>query len=331
MPLHPDPRRTKAGKYASRKDFHTNLTRGTIENRSMMAISNSPLSCRVKSRLHPYLHWSKFPCQLSRHHPLASWAFDGFRLGFLCLVLISILLPVAVPAATPEAAAARAHRIYTDARALYKQSPADASAVCKFAEAVFEWAEFANSDAQRADLAQEGIEAAQHGISMTPSNAACCYYLALNFGQLARTKKLGALKLVDEMEAAFLKAISFDANVDYAGPHRSLGLLYRDAPGWPASIGSRPKAREHLKRAVELQPDFPENRLVLLESLLKWGDQKTVAGLFPETQAVLDRAKEKFTGEKWVDSWSDWDKRWLKIQQKAAAPSRNLEPPKHRS
>jgi hypothetical protein len=47
---------------------------------------------------------------------------------------------------------------------------------------------------------------------------------------------------------------------------RNLGLLYRDAPGWPFSIGSKRKAREWLERAAALAPDYPENQLNLAES-----------------------------------------------------------------
>ncbi len=77
-----------------------------------------------------------------------------------------------------------------------------------------------------------------------PNSAPAHYYLAMNLGQLARTEFLGALKLVREMEREFKTAAELDAQFDFAGPERSLGLLYRDAPGWPVSIGSKRKARE---------------------------------------------------------------------------------------
>ena len=94
----------------------------------------------------------------------------------------------------------------------------------------------------------------------------------MNLGQLARTKGLGALKLVDQMEREFSRARELDEQLDYAGPDRNLGLLYRDAPAI-GSVGSRTRAREHLKRAVELAPQYPENRLNLIEAYLKWGER----------------------------------------------------------
>ena len=90
----------------------------------------------------------------------------------------------------------------------------------------------------------------------------------MNQGQLARTKLLGAIHLVDEMEVSFKTALALDPTYDFAGPDRCLGLLYRDAPGWPTSIGSRMKARRHLQAAADLRPNHLENRLALLESAL---------------------------------------------------------------
>ena len=96
----------------------------------------------------------------------------------------------------------------------------------------------------------------------------------MNLGQLARTKGLGALKLVNQMEHEFTRARDLDEQLDWAGPDRNLGLLYRDAPAI-GSIGSRTKAREHLKRAVELAPQYPENRLNLIEAYLQLGRTAT--------------------------------------------------------
>ena len=75
------------------------------------------------------------------------------------------------------------------------------------------------------------------------------------------------------MEREFKTAEDLDEHFDYAGPARCLGLLYRDAPGWPFSIGSRRKAREWLERAAKLAPDYPENHLNLVESCLQWHDR----------------------------------------------------------
>ena len=93
----------------------------------------------------------------------------------------------------------------------------------------------------------------------------------MNIAQLAQTKTLGALSLVRQMETQWNIAVKLDPHVDFAGPDRNLGLLYRDAPGAPLSIGSRVDALQHLLTAVALNPDYPENHLNLIESQIKWG------------------------------------------------------------
>jgi tetratricopeptide (TPR) repeat protein len=147
---------------------------------------------------------------------------------------------------------------------------------------------------------------------------------------LARTKKIGALKLVTEMEAEFLAAIESDEKFDFAGAHRSLGLLYLDAPGWPTSIGNRSKARLHLRKAVELSSDYPDNWLSLLEAYLKWGERNTVQSQLAATQEMLQHARKTLTGEKWALSWQDWDRRWDKIKAKVTEPAPHLESPRNR-
>lgn len=220
----------------------------------------------------------------------------------------------------PADFAARAHRLFIESRERLRAHPNNAEAAWQFARAAFDWAEFATNDTQRAALANQAIAVCRPLIEREPTLAAAHYYLALNLGQLARTKSLGALKLVEEMEQRFKRARELDAQFDFAGPDRSLGLLYRDAPGWPASIGSRARARHHLERAVELAPEFPENRLCLLEALLKWGDRKSARTQALNLPAVFQRARATFTGEAWAAAWVDWERRWNEVQQKLQAP-----------
>ncbi len=150
----------------------------------------------------------------------------------------------------------------------------------------------------------------------------------MNLGQLARTKTLGALRLVDEMETEFQTARDLDEKFDYAGPDRNLGLLYAEAPGWPTSIGNRSKARHHLQRAVLLEPDYPENRLNLLEAYLKWGEKIGAQREFTATSELLPKAKKEFAGAQWEVSWLDWATRWKKLQMKFAEFGKNMGSPR---
>ncbi len=213
--------------------------------------------------------------------------------------------------------ARRAEENYRQARNKFQNNTNETVAAWQFGRACFDWADFAKDDDRRASVANEGIAACRQAIAREPKSVDSHYYLAMNLGQLAQTRTLGALRIVEEMEREFKIVRDLDAGFDYGGPDRNLGLLYFEAPGWPASIGSKSKARKHLERAVELAPDYPENHLCLLEAYLKWGDKKNIQRELKITEELLPRARKEFAGDSWTQSWADWDVRWKKIQRKA--------------
>ena len=212
--------------------------------------------------------------------------------------------------------AARAERLYHAAGERYDRESTDPSAGWHFARACYDWADFATNDTQRATVAQEGISAARAVLRQHPELAPAQYYLAMNLGQLARTRLLGALPLVSEMEKHFKDVLWRDPDFDHAGPDRCLGLLYRDAPGWPLSLGSKSKARTHLRRAVQRCPHSIENRLNLIEALISWSEETEAARQYEDTAALLPNARTRFAGDEWAASWADWDRRWLAISKK---------------
>ena len=214
-----------------------------------------------------------------------------------------------------ERAAAEFHKTQSQ----YEKSDTAANAI-PFARACFDFADFATNRQERSTIANLGISACRQVIASDPKSTAAHYYLGMNLGQLARAEFLGALRIVREMEREFKAAAQLDPNFDYAGPERCLGLLYRDAPGWPASIGSKRKAKTYLEEAARLAPGYPENRLNLVEADLKWHDSGAAEKELDALNALWPRAQREFTGEKWEREWADWSTR------RDAADSR-LEPP----
>lgn len=221
------------------------------------------------------------------------------------------------PAQTNHSAfLAFAQRELDSARQQRNASPTNTEFVLQFARATFDRAEFATNDTERAELAVQGIAACRQVLRRASNSAPAHYYLGLNLGQLARTRLLGALPLVDEMEVEFLKATQLDARFNYAGPHRTLGLLYLNAPVI-GSVGSRSKARKHLNRAVELAPEFPENRLNLAEALLHWRDRREAREQVRLLELSIPAARTNLAGEAWAASWADWEKRLAEAKQAA--------------
>jgi len=247
-------------------------------------------------------------------------------LGFLA----GIHQALAGPPATETQFAAYATKSFQEAGERYQKAPGEAGAAWQFGRACFDLAEFATNNTDRASLADQGIAACRRAIARESNSAPAHYYLGMNLGQLARTKGLAALKLVDQMEREFIRAHDLDERFDCAGPDRNLGLLYLDAPTI-GSIGSRTRAREHLKRAVELAPQYPENRLSLIEAYLKWGER---TGANRELQALEEAwpaARTNFVGEAWVASWADWEPRLKKLKKKLEEPSKALGAPRERN
>jgi tetratricopeptide (TPR) repeat protein len=251
---------------------------------------------------------------LSSSSCLGTWIFFGalsFGLGFPCI-------HAADDVARVTSISSRPRRVYNEAKERYVKETNSVEAAWEFGRAVFDLADVATNDSQRAALAQEGIDACRRGLRLDPNSPGAHYYLGLNYGQLAQTKLLGALELVDYMEESWKMTIQLDPKFDYAGGHRTLGVLYRDAPGWPTSVGSRAKAREHLQQAVEICPEYPGNRLTLFEAYVKWGEKKTVRQQVKATEEFLKAARQKLSGESWELDWRDWDQRWEKIKARCA-------------
>jgi tetratricopeptide (TPR) repeat protein len=209
-----------------------------------------------------------------------------------------------------------AEQAYDAAKARYETNADDNATAWHFACACFDRADLAATSASRAAVAGEGIQVCRQLLRKAPELAAAHYYLAMDLGQLAQTKKAGALSIVKEMEREWEAARVLDEHFDFAGADRNLGLLFRDAPGFPLSIGSRVKAGQHMRRAVELNPDYPENYLNLIETRLKHKQWAQAAAEDEHLRALLPAARKKLSGPHWQDAWEDWDKRQQEILDK---------------
>jgi hypothetical protein len=197
----------------------------------------------------------------------------------------------------------------------------------RFARAAFDWADAQTRDRDRARLAQAGIDACNSALSLDANCAQAHYFLALNLGQLAQTKTLGALRIVTRIEAAFLAALAADPSVDNAGPDRGLGLLYLEAPGWPTSIGDRTKARRHLERCVELAPTHPGNRLALAEALLEWRDREGARAQLDAIDRDWPSNRLRLATPDLEADWRVWLQRRNAIAGRLKRPPISLDPP----
>lgn len=267
-----------------------------------------------------YLATSRLPC--------GRFCFP-FVTG-LALLLAGITAPAQAPVDPKPPAdaqfASQAEQAFNATRSHFNSNSNNPDACRNFARAAFDWADYATTDARRADIAEQGIASCRRFLQLDSNAVAAHYYLALNFGQLARTKSWGALKIVNQMEEEFEAALKLDATFDYYGPDRGLGLLYLETPGWPLSLGSKTKARQHLQKALKAAADFPENHLNLIEADLKWGDKKSAAAGLKSLAEIWPAARRNLTGDTWAPSWSDWTKRRAAAEKKAGVKPGETEP-----
>ena len=250
---------------------------------------------------------------ISPKHPRISRSKSGLAIIFTVFLLQQMSAAEAVGQAKYIQ---RLTAEYQQEKASYQSGTNGSAAGWEFARACYNLADVATNDETRAGLAVEGIEACRKLIKDQPKSGPGHYYLGMNLGQLARTELLGALALVREMEKEFKTAWSLDTSVDYGGPARSLGLLYRDAPGWPASIGSSRKSREWLDKAARAGPEFPENWMILAESYLQWNETETAREQLKQLARIWPAAQTNFTGVVWEHDWADWTARRNEAENK---------------
>jgi tetratricopeptide (TPR) repeat protein len=210
--------------------------------------------------------------------------------------------------------------------AQFQANTNSAEAAWNFGRACFDMSSLQKDSSAEARYAQEGIDATRTALELDPSSAPAHYYLGMDLGQLADTKRnLSAFRMVKDMEREFAASRALDKHFDYAGPSRNLGLLYRDAPAI-VSIGSRTKARQYLEEAVQLAPEFPENQLNLIESYLKWDYKTEALRQYGELEKMWPQAQKHFTGVAWQASWTDWNKRLDVIRRKLEKNPKNESP-----
>lgn len=118
-------------------------------------------------------------------------------------------------------------------------------------------------------FALEAIGFCEKAVRADENRAEGYYYRAIATGLYAEQNKLKSRDAMKRIERDALRAIELDAALSHGGPHRLLGALYLRAPGPPTGVGSLRRASQHIRQAVQLAPDYPENLLFLAELHLK--------------------------------------------------------------
>lgn len=162
--------------------------------------------------------------------------------------------------------------------------------------------------------AESGLAYAERCIEIAPNMPDCYYWRAVNTGLYHSVKVVGYQRGIKQMISDCNAVIAMGReNYDYGGPWRIQGQIFTKLP----ETGGRPdsltrdlnRALVYLRKAVEVAPDYPENRIALAEALYKEGEPDAA-------RAELDIAKQK-TPE-WRDdaSYPEWKKTIATLMKK---------------
>jgi len=88
---------------------------------------------------------------------------------------------------------------------------------------------------------------------------------------------LGALGLAKDSRAELEQALKLDPTALDGSAYTSLGTLYYKVPGWPIGFGDDDLAREHLQKALELNPHGIDPNYFYGEFLYEEGEYKQAA------------------------------------------------------
>lgn len=131
---------------------------------------------------------------------------------------------------------------------------------------------FTRDEKKRELYYEHGTNFGREALSMNPRAIYGNFWYASNVGQLGICRGIMAsLASIDPFKKSMEVVLQENESFFFAGPHRALGRLFHQAPGWPISVGNKNKAAEHLERAVELAPEFFNNRSFLAELYLDMG------------------------------------------------------------
>ncbi len=100
---------------------------------------------------------------------------------------------------------------------------------------------------------------------------------------------LGALGLAKQARADFEQAIKLDPVALDGSAHTSLGVLYYSVPGWPVGFGDDKRARELLRKGLQINPNGIDPNYFHGDFLFDQGDWKGAAAALEKALAAPAR------------------------------------------
>jgi tetratricopeptide (TPR) repeat protein len=100
---------------------------------------------------------------------------------------------------------------------------------------------------------------------------------------------LSALSLVKAARRSLERAMAIDPAALDGSAYTSLGALYYQVPGWPVAFGNDDKARDLLRRALEINPDGIDSNYFYGDFLVRQKEYEAARAALEKALAAPDR------------------------------------------
>lgn len=156
-----------------------------------------------------------------------------------------------------------------------KKNPKDDSIKAQLARVYYFIALDDGNKEARIKKYQRAIDKAEEALALNAENIVAHFWIAAAIGKQGLDIGISkSLKNARPMKEHLDKVLAKEEAYEKGSAHRAMGRLYFKLPGWPISFGSKEKSREHLEKAVSMNPQHLGNRAFLAETLKKLGNKE---------------------------------------------------------
>lgn len=128
----------------------------------------------------------------------------------------------------------------------------------------------------------KGLSERAHQISAnSPNKAEALIWEGIVLAGYAKAKGgLGALSQAEKARDVLLESLKVNPQALQGSAHTSLGSLFYKVPRWPLGFGDKKKAREHLEKALQLNPAGIDPNYFYADFLLEQGENTNAIEYF---------------------------------------------------
>lgn len=155
-----------------------------------------------------------------------------------------------------------------------------------------DWAKanYKTADDQKEAAFKALAERAHQITAASPNKPEAMIWEAIILSGYAKAKGgLGALKFAEQARDLLIASLKIDPNALQGSANTSLGSLYYKVPRWPIGFGDHKKAREHLEKALAINPTGIDPNYFYADFLLHVGESSKAIEYFNRAQAAPPR------------------------------------------